>query len=96
MISTTYDFNRLIPDLGPVSYVADPVQWHFYLRVPDAWRVMFPIEPDTSDGIATSAEYALATLSQLVPKGEVPLITHTTLYRVHQAGSEAFGWGVYS
>ena len=49
VVSTPFDFYSVIPELDPVTYVADPEQWHFLLQIPGAWRVMFPIAPEVSD-----------------------------------------------
>ena len=43
VVSTPFDFYRVIPGLVSVSYVADPERWHFLLQIPGLWRVMFPI-----------------------------------------------------
>ena len=51
VVSTPYDFTKDFPDLSPVSYVADPVRWHFLLRVPGFWRAMFPVEFETDDAL---------------------------------------------
>ncbi len=93
VISTTYDFDALIPDLSSVSYVADPIQWHFLLRVPGVWRVMFPISPDVTDEVASGQAFAEATLATILPKGDMAQITHTTLYRVHQRVAKTFRQG---
>ena len=50
VVSTPYEFTKDFPDLSPVSYVADPVRWHFLLRVPGFWRAMFPVDR-TNDGL---------------------------------------------
>src|SRR5262249_28325415 len=42
VIGTPHDFYATVAGLDAVSYVADPVQWHFYLQIPGMWRMMFP------------------------------------------------------
>ena len=84
VVSTPYDFTRDFPDLSPVSYVADPVRWHFLLKVPGFWRAMFPIEPEVPDETATSWDYAQAALRSIVAGTGEFEIGHITLYRVHQ------------
>ena len=93
VVSTTFDFDALIDDLSSVSYVADPVQWHFLLRVPGMWRVMFPIAADVPDEIAGSEPFARETLATILPEGEQPDIPHVTLYRVHQRVAKTFRSG---
>ena len=76
-----------------VSYVADPVQWHFYLQIPAMWRMMFPIAPDVSDETAASRDFARATLATVLPAGSAAKIVHVTLYRVHQRVAKTFRAG---
>jgi 3-(3-hydroxy-phenyl)propionate hydroxylase len=82
VVSTPYDFYKVVPNLVPVTYVADPVQWHFFLQIPGMWRMMFPIPPDVPDETATSREFAQAALATLVPGVINYEIVHVTLYRV--------------
>jgi len=73
--------------------VADPTQWHFLLRIPQMWRVMFPIPPEVSDADATSRTFAQRALEGVVPGGTGHEIVHLTLYRVHQRVATAFRAG---
>nr|BFE78285.1 hypothetical protein GCM10020093_008860 [Planobispora longispora] len=43
--STDEDLTELLPGLGPVAYVSDPVEWLVLLRTPDHWRVLLPTPP---------------------------------------------------
>src|SRR5215475_14452563 len=49
VVSTPFDFGKVIPGLVEVCYVADPQRWHFLLQIPGLCRVMFPIAPHESD-----------------------------------------------
>ena len=93
VVSTPFDFTRAIENLASVSYVADPEQWHFLLRIPDAWRVMFPIAPEVPDTTATTPEFAQAALAGVVPGVARYEIGHVTLYRVHQRVAETYRRG---
>jgi len=93
VIGTAFDFYSIVPDLDAVSYVADPVQWHFYLQIPAMWRMMFPIAPDVSDETAASRDFARATLATVLPAGSAAEIVHVTLYRVHQRVAKTFRAG---
>jgi 3-(3-hydroxy-phenyl)propionate hydroxylase len=93
VIGTAFDFHALVPGLDAVSYVADPVQWHFYLQIPGMWRMMFPIAPEVSDETATSREFARATLATVQPGATAADLVHVTLYRVHQRVAETFRVG---
>jgi 3-(3-hydroxy-phenyl)propionate hydroxylase len=90
VVSTPFDFHRVIGDLVHVNYVADPQRWHFLLQTPDAWRIMFPIQADESDERALSHDFAQALMAELVPGIDAYDIVHTTLYRVHQRVATSF------
>jgi 3-(3-hydroxy-phenyl)propionate hydroxylase len=92
VVSTSYDFAAVIPDLVYVNYVADPERWYFLLRTPSHWRVMFRIAANESDELALSPEFAQSLLRQIVP-GVTYDIAHTTLYRVHQRVAADFRKG---
>lgn len=93
VVTTPYDFEAVIPDLVSVTYVGDPEQWHFLLRVPGAWRVMFPVPADISDAAATSAGYAATIMAGVVPGLSGYEVAHTTLYRVHQRVAQTYRRG---
>ena len=93
VVTTPYDFESAIPDIAPVSYVADPVLWHFLLRVPGAWRVMFPVAREESDETALTPAYAQAAMATVLPGVTNYEVLHTTLYRVHQRVAETFRKG---
>lgn len=91
--STPYDFKAQIPDLDPVSYVADPECWHFLLKIPDLWRVMFPVGADVSDEAALDPAYGESLLRRVVPGVSGYEVLHRTLYRVHQRVAKTFRLG---
>jgi 3-(3-hydroxy-phenyl)propionate hydroxylase len=93
VVSTPFDFSTVIDRLASVTYVADPAQWHFLLRIPDVWRVMFPIAPDISDEVALRRDFAQACLAGVVPGRGGYDIVHVTLYRVHQRVAGTFRAG---
>lgn len=93
VVSTPFDFHRVIKDLVQVNYVADPQRWHFLLQTPAAWRIMFPIGADESDELALSQEFAQSLMATLVPGIDGYEISHTTLYRVHQRVATTFRKG---
>jgi 3-(3-hydroxy-phenyl)propionate hydroxylase len=93
VVSTPYDFYNIIPDLVSVSYMADPVRWHFLLQIPNLWRVMFRVAPEENDELALSPQFAQALMAQVMPGIDRYEITHTTLYRVHQRVARAFRSG---
>jgi 3-(3-hydroxy-phenyl)propionate hydroxylase len=93
VVSTPFDVYGAIPDLVSVSYMADPVRWHFLLQIPGLWRVMFRVAVEESDELALSPEFAQALMTQVVPGIDRYEIAHTTLYRVHQRVAKAFRGG---
>jgi 3-(3-hydroxy-phenyl)propionate hydroxylase len=93
VVSTPCDFYNIIPDLVSVSYMADPVRWHFLLQIPKLWRVMFRVAPEENDELALSPQFAQALMAQVVPGIDRYEIIHTTLYRVHQRVARAFRSG---
>jgi 3-(3-hydroxy-phenyl)propionate hydroxylase len=93
VVSTSFDFRTVIPDLVAVSYVADPERWHFLLQIPGLCRVMFPIAPHESDELALSADFAQSLMATVVPGISHYEIAHTTLYKVHQRVAKTFQHG---
>jgi 3-(3-hydroxy-phenyl)propionate hydroxylase len=93
VVGTPFDFAAVMPQLDAVSYVADPVQWHFLLKIPAMWRVMFPVEPDVPDETAASRDFAQNALATVVPGVTGHEIAHVTLYRVHQRVARTFRAG---
>ncbi len=95
VVSTPFEFAEVIPDIASVSYVTDPQQWNFFLRVPGAWRMMFPVRPEIDDATALGRDYIAAQMGTLVPgrDGASYDVTHTTLYRVHQRVAAAYRQG---
>ena len=93
VVSTPFDFHAVIGDLVSVNYVADPERWHFLLRIPGLWRVMFPIAPDESDERALSPDFAQSLMATVVPGVSRYEIAHVTLYKVHQRVAKTFRLG---
>ena len=90
VVSTPFDFYNVIPGLATVSYVADPVRWHFLLQTPTLWRVMFRVAAEESDELALSEKFVESLMAEIVPGIDRYEIAHTTLYRVHQRVAETF------
>lgn len=93
VVTTPFDFDAHIADLASVTYFADPIRWHFLLRIPDAWRVMVPVSEDTPDDVASSEPYAREAMRYVLPQAEPCQIDHITLYRVHQRVAKSFRKG---
>jgi 3-(3-hydroxy-phenyl)propionate hydroxylase len=93
VLTTPVDFTALRPGVSSVSYVADPVRWHFLLRILGAWRVMMPVAAEMSDADALSEAHITESIRRVVPTGVEAPILHTTLYRVHQRVATTFQKG---
>jgi len=93
VISTPFDFGKIIPGLVEVCYVADPQRWHFLLQIPGLCRVMFPVAPHESDELALNPAFAQSLMATVVPSLSYFEIAHVTLYRVHQRVAKTFALG---
>jgi 3-(3-hydroxy-phenyl)propionate hydroxylase len=93
VVSTPFDFRTEIPDLAAVSYVADPVRWHFLLQIPGLCRVMFPIAATESDELALNRDFAQSLMATVLPGRSNYEIAHVTLYKVHQRVAKTFRQG---
>jgi 3-(3-hydroxy-phenyl)propionate hydroxylase len=93
VVSTPFDFYKVVPELVAVSYVTDPKRWHFLLQIPGLCRVMFPIAADESDELALSVEFAQSLMATVVPGVASYEIAHVTLYKVHQRVAKTFQQG---
>jgi 3-(3-hydroxy-phenyl)propionate hydroxylase len=93
VVTTPFDFDAHFSDLASVTYFADPIRWHFLLRIPNAWRVMVPVSEKTPDDVASSEEYAREAMRYVLPQSERCQIDHITLYRVHQRVAKTFRKG---
>jgi 3-(3-hydroxy-phenyl)propionate hydroxylase len=93
VVSTPFDFRKVIPDLVAVSYVTDPQRWHFLLQIPGLCRVMFPVAVDESDELALNPDFAQSLMATVVPGVTNYEIAHVTLYKVHQRVAKTFQQG---
>ncbi len=93
VVSTPFDFRSAIADVVSVSYLADPVRWHFLLEIPGLWRVMFPLTETINDEEALSRAFADTLMAGVVPGVAKYDIAHTTLYKVHQRVAKNFRAG---
>ncbi len=93
VVSTPFDFYKVIPGLSSVSYVADPERWYFLLQIPGLWRAMFLVNEDASDERVQSREFAQSLMAGVVPGITDYEISHITLYKVHQRVAATFKLG---
>ena len=81
VVSTPFDFASSMPDLASVSYVADAEEWYFLLRVPELWRVLFPIEESESDEVALDGDRIERRLQRVCPRDEPYTIAYNAIQR---------------
>jgi 3-(3-hydroxy-phenyl)propionate hydroxylase len=93
VLSTPFDFFKVIPGLSSVSYVADPERWYFLLQIPGLWRAMFLVNEDASDERVQTREFAQSLMAGVVPGITNYEIAHITLYKVHQRVAKTFKLG---
>lgn len=82
--STPFELADVIADLHEVSYFADPEEWFFLLRVPGAWRAMFPTRREEQEAEIMSDASIERRLQRVWKKPHRYEISHRTLYSVHQ------------
>jgi len=91
--STPVDFQKLVPDLGHVNYVADPEEWLFILRTPESWRVVWPVPAGYSEREASDPARLQERLQRVAAYAPgYPVIDHQ-VYGVHQRVAAAFRVG---
>ncbi len=93
VVSTPFDFFKVIPGLSSVSYVADPERWYFLLQIPGLWRAMFLVNEDASDERVQTREFAQTLMAGVVSGIMNYEISHITLYKVHQRVAKTFKLG---
>jgi len=93
VVSTPFDFFKVIPGLSSVSYVADPERWYFLLQIPGLWRAMFLVNEAASDERVQSHAFAQSLMAGVIPGITDYEIAHITLYKVHQRVASTFKLG---
>jgi 3-(3-hydroxy-phenyl)propionate hydroxylase len=93
VVTTPLELKELLPDIAYVNYVADPREWFVLLRIPTAWRVLFPVPEETEDAEVLDESNIQRLMQGVHPRKEPYPIEHTTLYRVHQRVVERFRVG---
>jgi 3-(3-hydroxy-phenyl)propionate hydroxylase len=92
-LSTAFPFERHLPALTYVNYIADPKEWLVLLRVAENWRVLLPSEPGEAPERILSDENAQRRLGAVVSAGVPYTTVHRTLYRVHERVAERYRVG---
>jgi 3-(3-hydroxy-phenyl)propionate hydroxylase len=93
LVGTPVGFDQYIPDLAYVNYISDPDEFLFILRVPEAWRLLYPIPPSISDEEALSDESIQRGLQGALKTDDQFPIVERMIYRVHQRVAGKFYQG---
>jgi 2-polyprenyl-6-methoxyphenol hydroxylase-like FAD-dependent oxidoreductase len=90
LVGTPIAFDKYLPDIAYVNYVSDPDEFLFILRVPEAWRLLYPVPPGVSDEEALSDEKLQLSLQRALKTSDTFPIVERMIYRVHQRVAEKF------
>lgn len=83
-LSTTFRFEKAMPDIANINYVADPKEWLVLLQTPSLWRVLLPTDANQSDAEMMAPEHVQKRLQSVVPNETPYEVVHKTAYRVHE------------
>ena len=92
VLTTSFDFADVMPDLSYVNYVTDVDRWYSMVRGRNHWRVLFPTSDSTPEEELRDPANEVEALRTVVP-GIDYQITHRKLYRVHQRVANNFRHG---
>jgi len=90
LVGTPVDFRQYLPDLSYVNYISDPEEFLFILRVPEAWRCLYPVPPEIPEEAALDPERIQQQLQKALNTTNRFPIIERMIYRVHQRVSEKF------
>jgi 3-(3-hydroxy-phenyl)propionate hydroxylase len=94
-LSTTFRFERAIPDLANIAYISDPEEWFVLLQAAGLWRVLLPTAPEeAADEARMLAPARIEERMQgVLPNPAGYEIRHRTAYRVHERVAETYTVG---
>ncbi len=92
LLPSEIDLAPVFPNLGPVNYVFDPLEWVIILHLPGVVRIVFQIRPDEDESEVLDPANIQRRMLGLV--GDAPFnIRGTSIYSVHQRVAETFRRG---
>ena len=89
-VSTQWPLENHLPDLAPVSYMADPDEWMALVRVPGVWRILVPARGPESDDTLVSDAKKNQIFERLIGLTDTVTTDHRTIYRVHQCVAQSY------
>ncbi|MED1796710.1 NAD(P)/FAD-dependent oxidoreductase [Brevibacillus nitrificans] len=93
LVGTPVPFSNYLPDISYVNYISDPQEFLFILKVPEAWRLLYPIPPSVSDEEALSDQRIQGSLQRALQTTDQFPIVERMIYRVHQRVADQFYQG---
>jgi 2-polyprenyl-6-methoxyphenol hydroxylase-like FAD-dependent oxidoreductase len=90
LIGTPVGFDQYLPDLAYVNYISDPDEFLFILRVPEAWRLLFPVPSSVSDEEALKDENLQRAFQRALNTNDTFPIVERMIYKVHQRVAAKF------
>ena len=80
-LMTRDDLARLLPGLAPISYLHHEGRSLSFLRMPDCWRIIIRVPPETPDAAALDDAWILARLRDGLPAWDaMPATIHRDVY----------------
>ena len=94
-LSTTFRFERVIPDLANIAYISDPEEWFVLLQAAGLWRVLLPTAPEEAADESRMLDPARIEerMQGVLPNPAGYEIRHRTAYRVHERVAETYAKG---
>lgn len=93
LVGTPVPLNRFIPDLAYVNYISHPEEFLFILRVPEAWRFLYPVPPHIPNEVALGESRIQQTMQRAFHTDEVFPIIERMIYKIHQRVATHFHQG---
>lgn len=84
LVGTPVSFEQYIPDISYVNYIADPDEFLFILRVPEAWRFLYPVPQHISDEEALNPEGIQKKIQKALNTTDTFPIIEQMIYKIHQ------------
>jgi 3-(3-hydroxy-phenyl)propionate hydroxylase len=94
-LSTTFRFERVIPDLANIAYISDPEEWFVLLQAAGLWRVLLPTAPEEAADESRMLDPARIEerMQGVHPNPAGYEVRHRTAYRVHERVAETYAKG---
>lgn len=93
-LMTRDDLTRLLPGLAPISYLHHRGRSLSFLRMPECWRIIIRVPPETPESAARDDAWILARLRDCLPAWDaVPATLHRDVYAASRHLADRFHEG---